>query len=170
MYKKEAESFWGLLFEKSFSKRYEQDFSLKEKKRNLYFTLLYTVYFHAPCKVVKLLHDEIIKDPTSLAFPLSPLSMAGPTDIPPVERSIAIHLCQNTTSTWRSKPCLPSQACKHLSSLTGTAYAACGVNLTSILHAMELLQVRQDKALKVLHEGGDPVVLKELQTATDFVL
>ncbi len=35
---------------------------------------------------------------------------------------------------------------------------------------MELLQVRQDKALKVLHEGGDPVVLKELQTATDLVL
>ncbi len=35
---------------------------------------------------------------------------------------------------------------------------------------MELLQVRQDKALKVLNEGGDPVVLKELQTATDLVL
>ncbi len=77
MYKKEAGSFWGLLFEKSVSKRHERDFSLKEKKINLYFTLFYSVCFHAPCKVVKLVHNEIDKDPTSLAFSFSPLSMAG---------------------------------------------------------------------------------------------
>ncbi len=94
----------------------------------------------------------------------------GYTEVPPVERSVAMQLCPRTASTWRGNPLLPSPACRHSSALTGSAYAACG-EAASALHAMVLLQVHQAKALRDLHEGGhDPGVLSELRTATDLAL
>ncbi len=94
----------------------------------------------------------------------------GYTEVPPVERSVAMQLCPRTASTWRCNPLLPSRACRHSSALTGSAYAACG-EAASALHAMALLQVHQAKALRDLHEGGhDPGVLSELRTATDLAL
>ncbi len=94
----------------------------------------------------------------------------GYTEIPPVERSVAMQLCPRTASTWRGNPLLPSRACRHSSALTGSAYAACG-EAASALHAMALLQVHQAKELRDLHEGGhDPGVLSELRTATDLAL
>ncbi len=94
----------------------------------------------------------------------------GYTEVPPVERSVAMQLCPRTASTWRGNPLLPSRACRHSSALTGSAYAACG-EVASALHAMALLQVHQAKALKDLHEGcHDPGVLSELRTATDLAL
>ncbi len=87
------------------------------------------------------------------------LVLRGYTEVPPVERSVAIQLCPRTASTWRGNPLL-----------TGSAYAACG-EAASALHAMALLQVHQAKALRDLHEGGhDPGVLSELRTATDLAL
>ncbi len=50
----------------------------------------------------------------------------GYTEVPPVERSVAMQLCPRTASTWRGNPLLPSRACRHSSALTGSAYAACG--------------------------------------------
>ncbi|KAL0180341.1 hypothetical protein M9458_025783, partial [Cirrhinus mrigala] len=83
-------------------------------------------------------------------------------EVPPVEWSVAMQLCPNTTSTWWGKP--------YLTGLTASAYAACG-EAASALHAMTLLQVHQAKALKDLYEGGhDLEVLKELRTATDLTL
>ncbi len=64
-----------------------------------------------------------------------------------------MQLCPNTTATWHGNRLLPSRACRYLSALTGSAYAACG-EPASALHAMALLQVHQAKALKDLHEGG----------------
>ncbi len=65
---------------------------------------------------------------------------------------------------------LPSRACKFSSALRAKAYSAAG-QAASALHAMALLQVHQDKALKQLHEGGaDPGVLQELRTVTDLSL
>ncbi len=94
----------------------------------------------------------------------------GYTEVPPVERSVAMQLCPRTASIWRGNPLLPSRACRHSSALTGSAYAACG-EAASALHAMALLQVHQAKALRDLHEGGhDPGVLSELRTATDLPL
>ncbi len=94
----------------------------------------------------------------------------GYTEVPPVERSVAMQLCPRTASTRRGNPLLPSRACRHSSALTGSAYAACG-EAASALHAMALLQVHQAKALRDLHEGGhDPGVLSELRTATDLAL
>ncbi len=71
----------------------------------------------------------------------------GYTEVPPVERSVAMQLCPRTASTWRGNPLLPSRACRHSSALTGSAYAACG-EAASALHAMALLQVHQAKALR----------------------
>ncbi len=94
----------------------------------------------------------------------------GYTEVPPVERSVAMQLCPRTASTWRGNPLFPSQACRHSSALTGSAYAACG-EAASALHTMALLQVHQAKALRDLHEGGhDPGVLSELWTTTDLAL
>ncbi len=75
----------------------------------------------------------------------------GYTEVPPVERSVAMQLCPRTASTWRGNPLLPSRACRHSSALTGSAYAACG-EAASALHAMALLQVHQAKALRDLHQ------------------
>ncbi len=64
----------------------------------------------------------------------------------------------------------PGVGIRRSPALTSSAYAAWG-EATSPLHAMALLQVHQDKALRDLHEGGhDPEVLKELRTATDLAL
>lgn len=78
---------------------------------------------------------------------------------PLVERSVAMQLSLGTTATWQGNPCLPSQACKYSSSLTGNAYRACG-EAASTLHAMPLLQVHQAKTLKDLHKRG----LQELRS------
>ncbi len=69
----------------------------------------------------------------------------GYTEVPTVERSVAMQLCPRTASTWRGNPLLPSRACRHSSALTGSAYAAC-IEAASALHAMALLQVQQAKA------------------------
>ncbi len=94
----------------------------------------------------------------------------GYTEVPPVERSVAMQLCPRTAFTWRGNPLLASRACRHSSALTGSAYAACG-EAASALHAMALLQVHQAKALRDLHEvGHDPGVLSEFRTATNLAL
>ncbi len=94
----------------------------------------------------------------------------GYAGIPSVERSVAMQLCPTAATTLQGDPCLPSQACKCLSVLTGSAYRACG-EAASALHTVELLKVHQAKALKDLHEGGhDLAVLHELCAVTDLTL
>ncbi len=94
----------------------------------------------------------------------------GYTGIPSVERSVAIQLCPTVTSTLWGEPCLPSQACKYSSGLTGSAYRVCG-EAASALHTMAFLQVHQAKGLRDLHEGGhDLAILHELRAATDLAL
>lgn len=64
----------------------------------------------------------------------------------------------------------PPWACKCSSSLTGSAYRACG-EAASALHSMLLLHVHQAKALKDLHVSGhNRAVLHELRAATDLSL
>ncbi len=128
------------------------------------------------CMMSSLEHGRHLSLPETapVAHPPSPPLTAerrgGYTEVPPVERSVAMQLCPRTASTWRGNPLLPSRACRHSSALTGSAYAACG-EAASALHAMALLQVHQAKALRDLHEGGhDPGVLSELRTATDLAL
>ncbi len=94
----------------------------------------------------------------------------GYAGIPQVERAIAVHLCPQTTATWRNRPCLPSKTCKLTAALAAKAYSAAG-QAASALHAMAILQVHQAKMLKQVHEGStDAGLMQELHTATDFAL
>ncbi|KAI2653488.1 Transposon Ty3-G Gag-Pol polyprotein [Labeo rohita] len=94
----------------------------------------------------------------------------GYTEVPQVERAIAMHLCPQNAASWRGRPRLPSRACKFSSALVAKAYAASG-QAASALHAMAILQVYQAKVLKNLHEGvPDPELLHELRSATDYAL
>ncbi|KAL0168330.1 hypothetical protein M9458_036552, partial [Cirrhinus mrigala] len=94
----------------------------------------------------------------------------GYTEVPQVERAIAVHLCPQNGASWRGRPRLPSRACKFSSALVAKAYVASG-QAASALHAMAILQVYQAKVLKDLHEGvPDPELLHELRSATDYAL
>ncbi|KAI2644460.1 Protein P [Labeo rohita] len=94
----------------------------------------------------------------------------GYTEVPQVERAIAMHLCPQNAASWRGRPRLPSRACKFSSALVAKAYAASG-QAASALHAMAILQVYQAKVLKDLHEGvPDPELLHELRSTTDYAL
>ncbi|KAI2668937.1 ORF V: Enzymatic polyprotein [Labeo rohita] len=86
----------------------------------------------------------------------------GYTEVPQVERAIAMHLCPQNAASWRGQPKLPSRACKFSSTLVAKAYSASG-QAASALHAMAILQVYQAKVLKDLHEGvPDPELVQEL--------
>ncbi|KAL0187989.1 hypothetical protein M9458_015088, partial [Cirrhinus mrigala] len=94
----------------------------------------------------------------------------GYTEVPQVERAIAMHLCPQNAASWRGRPRLPSRACKFSSAFVARAYVASG-QAASALHAMAILQVFQAKVLKDLHEGvPDPELLHELRSATDYAL
>ncbi|KAL0150120.1 hypothetical protein M9458_054547 [Cirrhinus mrigala] len=94
----------------------------------------------------------------------------GYTEVPQVERAIAMHLCPQNAASWRGRPRLPSRACKFSSALVAKAYVASG-QAASALHAMAILQVCQAKVLKDLHKGvPDPELLHELRSATDYAL
>ncbi|CAM4731384.1 unnamed protein product [Leuciscus chuanchicus] len=90
--------------------------------------------------------------------------------IPPVERSVAAHLCLAAAADWAGDPCFPPQACGCSSVLTDRAYRACG-QAASSLHALALLQVFQAKALMDMHKGSlGRALTSELRTATDLAL
>ncbi|KAL0163506.1 hypothetical protein M9458_039259, partial [Cirrhinus mrigala] len=94
----------------------------------------------------------------------------GYTEVPQVERAIAMHLCPQNAASWRGRPRLPFRACKFSSALVAKAYMASG-QAASALHTMAILQVYQAKVLKDLHEGvPDPELLHELRSATDYAL
>ncbi|KAL0199155.1 hypothetical protein M9458_007695, partial [Cirrhinus mrigala] len=119
-------------------------------------------------------HEELTK---SWKAPLSPSLTTldggparGYTEVPQVERAIAMHLCPQNAASWRGRPRLPSRACKFSSALVAKAYMASG-QAASALHAMAILQVYQAKVLKDLHEGvPDTELLHELRSATDYTL
>lgn len=70
------------------------------------------------------------------------------TEVPQVERVVAVHLCLQNAATLRGHPRIPSRACKFSSSLVVKAYTVSG-QASSTLHAMA-----------ILHEGGpNPEVL-----------
>ncbi len=79
----------------------------------------------------------------------------GYVDIPQVESAVAVHLCLQNAATWRTRPHLPSKACK-LTALAAKAYSAVGqaasalhaMAILRVLHAMAILRVHQAKALK----------------------
>ncbi len=89
---------------------------------------------------------------------------------PPVEETVAAHLCPAAAKTLGSDISLPSKPCRTTAHLANKAYASDG-EAASALHAMAVLQVFQAK-LQQAAEGGalTAEVTKDLRAATDFAL
>ncbi len=89
---------------------------------------------------------------------------------PPVEETVAAHLCPAAAKSLGPDISLPSKPCRTTAHLANKAYASDG-EAASALHAMAVLQVFQAKLLQTT-EGGvlTPEATKDLRAATDFAL
>ncbi len=89
---------------------------------------------------------------------------------PPVEETVAAHLCPAAAKSLGPDISLPSKPCRTTAHLANKAYASDG-EAASALHAMAVLQVFQAK-LQQTAEGGvlTPEATKDLRAATDFAL
>ncbi len=89
--------------------------------------------------------------------------------LPPLDESVAAHLCPPTAIGWTAKAAHPSKPCRMTSALAG-CYTSAG-QAASALHSMAVLQVFQAKLLQCMDEAGpDPAAFSELCSATDHAL
>ncbi len=89
---------------------------------------------------------------------------------PPVEETVAAHLCPAAAKTLGSDISLPSKPCRTTAHLANKAYASDG-EAASALHAMAVLQVFQAKLLQAAEGGAlTAEATKDLRAATDFAL
>ncbi len=89
---------------------------------------------------------------------------------PPVEETVAAHLCPAAVKTLGSDISLPSKPCRTTAHLANKAYASDG-EAASALHAMAVLQVFQAKLLQAAEGGAlTAEATKDLRAATDFAL
>ncbi len=66
--------------------------------------------------------------------------------LPPLDESVAMHLCPPTAIVWKARVSHPSKPCRATSALAGRAYSAAG-QVALALHSMAVLQVFQAKML-----------------------
>lgn len=100
------------------------------------------------------------------------IASLGYTTMPPLEDSMASHLCPLAAPRWKSKPLLPSKPCRITSSIAEKAYITAG-QAGAALNTMAVLQAYQAEMLKRLAEGeveGKEDTLDELRRATDLAL
>ncbi|KAL0176639.1 hypothetical protein M9458_028969, partial [Cirrhinus mrigala] len=94
----------------------------------------------------------------------------GYEKLPPLDESVAAHLCPPTAIGWKTKASHPSKPCRMTSALAGRAYTSAG-QAASALHSMAILQVFQAKLLAQSDRSAlDPATLTELRSATDLAL
>ncbi|KAI2664125.1 ORF V: Enzymatic polyprotein [Labeo rohita] len=94
----------------------------------------------------------------------------GYEKLPPLDESVAAHLCLPTAIGWKTKASHPSKPCRTASALAGRAYTSAG-QAASALHSMAILQVFQAKLLAQSDRSAlDPATLTELRSATDLAL
>ncbi|KAL0165908.1 hypothetical protein M9458_037752, partial [Cirrhinus mrigala] len=94
----------------------------------------------------------------------------GYEKLPPLDESVAAHLCPPTAIGWKTKASHPSKPCRTTSALAGRAYTSAG-QAASALHSMAILQVFQAKLLAQSDKSAlDPATLTELRSATDLAL
>ncbi|CAM4569325.1 unnamed protein product [Leuciscus chuanchicus] len=128
-------------------------------------------------------HDQVVKSwaaPQSARTLASTQAMFAPVDdaevhgylhMPPVEETVAAHLCPNSTPALGSDRTLPSKPCRFTAHQADKAYGAAG-EAVSALHAMAILQVMQAKLLKSMDgaASADAGVIRDLRSATDLAL
>ncbi len=93
----------------------------------------------------------------------------GYEHLPPLDESVAAHLCPPTSIGWKARASHPSKPCRATSALAGHAYSAAG-QAASALHSMAVLQVFQAKMLANKEAGLDAASLRDLRSATDLAL
>ncbi len=117
-------------------------------------------------------HEQLVKDVHSntqaIFSHMDGAEAHGYVRSPPVEETIAAHLCPAAAKTLGSDISLPSKPCRTTAHLANKAYASDG-EAASALHVMAVLQVFQAKLLQAA-EGGALTVkaTKDLRAATDF--
>ncbi len=90
--------------------------------------------------------------------------------LPPLDESVAGHLCPPTAIGWKIKPAHPSKPCRMTSALARGAYSSAG-QAASALYSMAVLQVFQAKLLRSVDESNlNPTAFSELRSATDLAL
>ncbi|KAL0148358.1 hypothetical protein M9458_056338, partial [Cirrhinus mrigala] len=90
--------------------------------------------------------------------------------LPPLDESVAAHLCPPTAIGWKAKSSHLSKPCRTTSALAGRAYTSAG-QAPSALHSMVVLQVFQSKLLAGTDKSAlDSTTLTELRSATDLAL
>lgn len=141
----------------------------------------YSMPHARPAPFLPELHEELTKSwkaPFSARLRPTVSSMLSHMDgakdkgypsIPAVEEPVATHLYPPSAG-WRSKPSLPSKACRTTSALIGLAYTTAG-QAASAIHAMAVLQVHQANLLCQMDEAGpNPESFTDLRSATDLTL
>ncbi|KAI2646291.1 Platelet glycoprotein V [Labeo rohita] len=94
----------------------------------------------------------------------------GYEKLPPLDESVAAHLCPPTAIGWKAKASHPSKPCRTTSALAGRAYTSAG-QAASALHSMAILQVFQAKLLAQSDKSAlDPATMTDLRSATDLAL
>ncbi len=86
-------------------------------------------------------YSSRIRPSTSAAFTsVDGAEEKGYEHLPPLDESVATHLCPPTAIGWKARATHPSKPCRAISALTGRAYSAAGQAATA-LHSMAVLQV-----------------------------
>ncbi len=127
-------------------------------------------------------HDEIAKSWRApytsrlRAYSSSALTLVDGTKdkgynrLPPLDESVAAHLCPPTDIGWKAKPTHPSKLCRTTSALAERPYSLAR-QAASTLHSMEVLQVFQAKLLCSMDESNpNPAAFSELHSTTDLAL
>ncbi len=93
----------------------------------------------------------------------------GHEHLPPLDESVAAHLCPPMAIGWKARTSHPSKPCRATSALAGCTYVAAG-QAASALHSMAVLQVFQAKMLASEEAGLNAASLRDLRSATDLAL
>ncbi len=90
--------------------------------------------------------------------------------LPPLNESVAVHLCPPTAIGWKAKAAHPSKPCRANSALAGCAYTSAG-QAALAFHSMADLQFFQAKLLRSTDKNGsDPTAFREPHSVTNLAL
>ncbi len=93
----------------------------------------------------------------------------GYEHLPPLDKSVAVHLCPSTAIGWKARASHLSKPCRATSALAGCAYSVAG-QAASALHSMAVLQIFQAKMLANEGAGLDSASHRDLRSTTEKAL
>ncbi len=122
-----------------------------------------TILWHAP-------HSSHIRPSASVALTsIDAAEEKGYEHLPPLDESVAAHLCPPIAIGWKVRASHPSKPCRATYALAGRAYSVAG-QAASALHSMAVLQVFQAKMLANEEAGLDSASPRDLRSTTDLAL